>query len=52
MDEKPLRHFGLTAGSNVIYLKVSDAAAGRRLTMKTYPARSGSWIRIALLKSL
>ncbi len=34
VDWKPLRHFGLTAGYNLLYLKVSDSVAGRTLTLK------------------
>ena len=34
VDWKPVRHFGLTAGYNVLYLKVSDSVAGRTLTVK------------------
>jgi hypothetical protein len=34
VDWKPVRHFGLTAGYNVLYLKVSDSAAGRTLTVR------------------
>lgn len=34
VDWKPLRHFGLTAGYNVLYLKVSDSVAGRTITLK------------------
>jgi hypothetical protein len=35
VDWKPISHFGLTAGYNVLYLKVSDNVAGREITMKT-----------------
>jgi len=35
VDWKPASHFGLTAGYNFLYLKVSDAVAGRDLTLKT-----------------
>jgi hypothetical protein len=34
VDWKPLRHFGFTAGYNVLYLKVSDSVAGRTITLK------------------
>jgi hypothetical protein len=34
VDWKPLRHFGLTAGYNFLYLKVTDSVAGRSVTMK------------------
>jgi len=34
VDWKPVRHFGLTAGYNVLHLKVSDTVAGRDLTVK------------------
>jgi len=34
VDWKPLPHFNLTAGYNLLYLKVSDTVASRDLTMK------------------
>jgi hypothetical protein len=34
MDWKPVRHFGLTAGYNVLYLKVSDTVAGRTVVVE------------------
>ena len=34
VDWKPVRHFGLTAGYNLLYLKVSDEVANRDLTLK------------------
>jgi hypothetical protein len=34
VDWKPIRHFGLTAGYNLLYLKISDTVASRELTMK------------------
>ena len=34
VDWKPVRHFGLTAGYNFLYLKISDPVASRELTMK------------------
>ncbi len=34
VDWKPLRHFGLTAGYNILYLKVSDAIAGRTVVIE------------------
>ncbi len=34
VDWKPVPHFGLTAGYNLLYLKVSDSVASRELTMK------------------
>ena len=34
VDWKPLRVFGLTAGYNFLYLKVSDTVAGRDITLK------------------
>jgi hypothetical protein len=34
VDWKPFRHFGLTAGYNVLYLKISDSVAGRTVVMK------------------
>jgi hypothetical protein len=33
-DWKPIPHFGLTAGYNLLYLKISDSVANRDLTMK------------------
>lgn len=34
VDWKPISHFGLTAGYSILYLEISDAAAGRDLTTK------------------
>jgi hypothetical protein len=34
VDWKVVRHFGLTAGYNVLYLKVSDSKAGRTVVVK------------------
>jgi hypothetical protein len=34
VDWKPLRHFGLAAGYNVLYLKISDSVGGRTVTVK------------------
>jgi hypothetical protein len=34
LDWKPVRHFGLTAGYNVLYLKVTDSVAGRTVIVK------------------
>jgi hypothetical protein len=34
VDWKPIPHFGLTAGYNILYLKVTDLVASRDLTMK------------------
>ena len=34
VDFKPLRHFGLTAGYNLLYLKVSDTVINRDLVLK------------------
>jgi len=34
VDWKPVRHFGITAGYNVLYLKVSDTVAGRSVTVE------------------
>ena len=34
MDWKPISHFGLTAGYNLLYLKVSDTVANRDLTLE------------------
>jgi hypothetical protein len=34
VDWKPIPHFGLTAGYNLLYLKISDTVASRDLTMK------------------
>ncbi len=33
-DWKPIPHFGLTAGYNFVYLKISDSVANRDLTLK------------------
>jgi hypothetical protein len=34
VDWKPLPHFGLTAGYNILYLKVSDSVANRDIAVK------------------
>jgi hypothetical protein len=34
VDWKPVPHFGLTAGYNLLYLKVTDSVASRDLTLK------------------
>lgn len=34
VDWKPIPHFGLTAGYNMLYLKVTDSVASRDLTLK------------------
>jgi hypothetical protein len=34
VDWKPIPHFGLTAGYNLLYLKISDSVASRDVTMK------------------
>jgi hypothetical protein len=34
VDWKPFSHFGLTAGYNFVYLKVTDEVAGRTVTLK------------------
>ena len=34
VDWKPIRHFGLTAGYNFLYLKVSDSIAGRTVEIE------------------
>ena len=34
VDWKPIPHFGLTAGYNILYLKVTDSVASRDLTVK------------------
>jgi len=34
VDWKPIPHFGLTAGYNFLYLKISDSVASRDVTMK------------------
>ena len=34
VDWKPLRHFGLAAGYNILYLKVTDDVANRSVTIK------------------
>jgi hypothetical protein len=46
VDWKPARHFGLTAGYNVLYLKLSDTVAGRDLTVK--PTLHGPAIGVGL----
>jgi hypothetical protein len=33
MDWKPVRHFGITGGYNILYLKISDTVAGRTVTV-------------------
>ena len=37
VDWKPIPHFGLTAGYNFLYLKISDSVASRDVTMKLTP---------------
>jgi hypothetical protein len=34
MDWKPVQHFGLTGGYNVLYMKVTDTVAGRPVTLE------------------
>jgi hypothetical protein len=34
LDWRPLSHFGLTAGYNILYFKLSDTALGRTFTVK------------------
>jgi hypothetical protein len=34
IDWKPVRHFGVTGGYNVLYLKVTDTVAGRTVIVK------------------
>lgn len=34
VDWKPVRHFGLTAGYSLLYLKISDTVVGREVTLK------------------
>jgi hypothetical protein len=34
-DLKPVRHFGIALGYDLLYLKLSDSVAGRTLTVKT-----------------
>jgi len=34
VDWKPIRHFGLTAGYNVVYLKITDSVVGRTVIVK------------------
>jgi hypothetical protein len=34
VDWKPVRHFGLTAGYNLLYLKVTDSVLGRTVTVE------------------
>ena len=46
VDWKPVRHFGFTAGYNVLYLKVSDEVLGRTLTVK--PTLHGPTVGIGL----
>jgi hypothetical protein len=46
VDWKPVRHFGLTGGYNVLYVKVSDTVAARTLTMK--PTLHGPTVGIGL----
>jgi hypothetical protein len=46
VDWKPVRHFGVTAGYNFLYLKVSDEVAGRTVTVK--PTLHGPAVGIGL----
>jgi hypothetical protein len=46
VDWKPVRHFGVTAGYNVLYLKISDSVASRTLTMT--PTLHGPAVGIGL----
>ena len=34
MDWKPVRHFGLTGGYNILYMKVADTVAGRPVILE------------------
>jgi len=45
-DWKPVRHFGLTAGYNFLYLKITDTVAGRTVVMK--PRLHGPTVGIGL----
>lgn len=46
VDWKPSRHFGVTAGYNFLYLKVTDTKAGREVTIK--PTLHGPALGIGL----
>jgi hypothetical protein len=46
VDWKPVRHFGLTAGYNVLYLKVTDEVRGRTVEVK--PTLHGPLVGIGL----
>jgi hypothetical protein len=46
IDWKPLPHFGLAAGYNLLYLKLSDSVAGRTLIVK--PTVQGPMVGIGL----
>jgi len=46
VDWKPVRHFGITGGYNVLYLKVTDQLAGR--TVKVEPTLHGPVLGIGL----
>jgi hypothetical protein len=46
VDWKPVRHFGVTAGYNVLYLKVSDTVLGREVTVE--PTLHGPAVGIGL----
>jgi hypothetical protein len=46
IDWKPVRHFGLTGGYNVLYLKVTDTVAGRTVIVK--PTVQGPVVGIGL----
>ncbi len=46
VDWKPLRHFGLTGGYNVLYLKVTDTVANRSVTLE--PLMHGPVVGIGL----
>ena len=46
VDWKPVRHFGLAAGYNFLYLKLTDSVAGRTVTVK--PTVHGPSVGIGL----
>jgi hypothetical protein len=46
VDWKPVRHFGITGGYSVVYLKLTDTVVGRSLTVK--PMMHGPIVGIGL----
>jgi hypothetical protein len=46
VDWKLVRHFGLTAGYNLLYLKVTDEVIGRTVTVK--PTLHGPTVGLGL----